>query len=476
MSLRARLLVGMAVIAVVLGIAAVAIARTTEDHLVAQVDARLTNADTPLNRPDRGDDHHVGGPEPEHYSDVYVGVVTSDKKVTTVVTPNLTRDSAGTPLPEIDGADAIKRAADKATASYTVSSVGGGPHYRVYVRPETGYRLEATGVQTAAVVTALPLSDVGDAVHRLIVVEAAAVLAVLAVLGMVAWWVIRLGVRPLKAMTATATAIGAGELTHRVPDGAAGTEAGELGSALNNMLTRIEEAFDERARSELRLRQFIADASHELRTPVTTIRGYAELYRSGGLDKRAELDEAMRRTEAEAVRMGSLVDDLLHLARLDQGRPLERDPVDLAAIAADAVQDARAVDPQRPITAYLGDEQVTVVGDDPRLRQVVANLIGNALVHTPPGTPVDVRVARRDGHGVLEVIDLGPGMDAAVAARAFERFYRADASRSRHRGGSGLGLAIVEATVRAHGGNVSLTSTSGQGTTVTVEIPLAGSA
>jgi two-component system OmpR family sensor kinase len=272
-------------------------------------------------------------------------------------------------------------------------------------------------------------------------------------------------------MTATAGAIAAGDLSQRVPEGAPGTEAGDLGVALNSMLGRIEEAFDQRTASEERLRRFIADASHELRTPVTTIRGYAELYRTGALGQKPELDEAMRRTEQEAVRMGTLVEDLLHLARLDQGRPLERAPVDLEVLAADAVRDAAAVAPHRTITASTSGPTV-VLGDDARLRQVIANLVGNALVHAPDAA-IEVRVGRAEERAHVEVADDGPGMAAEDAGRAFERFYRADASRHRHRGGSGLGLAIVEATVRAHGGTVSLQSAEGAGTTVRVDLPLA---
>jgi two-component system OmpR family sensor kinase len=271
-------------------------------------------------------------------------------------------------------------------------------------------------------------------------------------------------------MTKTASAIADGDLSQRVPDVVPGTEAGELGTALNTMLGRIEHAFDERGRADARLRRFVADASHELRTPVTTIRGYAELYRTGGLREPGELDSAMRRTEAEAVRMGNLVEDLLVLARLDQGRPLQREPVDLDALARDAARDAGAVDPDHPVRAVAAGG-VVVPGDADRLRQVVTNLVGNARVHTTPGTPVEVRTFREGERAVLEVADEGPGMPPEVADRAFERFYRADPARSRHRGGTGLGLAIVKATVDAHGGTVSLRSTPGQGTTVRVELP-----
>jgi two-component system OmpR family sensor kinase len=273
-------------------------------------------------------------------------------------------------------------------------------------------------------------------------------------------------------MTATATAIAEGDLSHRVPVAPAGTEAGQLGGALNTMLGRIEAAFDARAASEQRLRRFVADASHELRTPVTTIRGYAELYRQGGLDEREALDQAMRRTEQEAIRMGGLVDDLLLLARLDQGRPLDRAPVDLGVLAVDACSDAQLVAPDHRVVADVQPD-VVVDGDEPRLRQVVHNLVRNAVVHTPRGTHVQVQVAVVAGRAVLEVRDDGPGMDPDAVAHAFERFWRADSSRARESGGSGLGLSIVHAIVHAHGGQVSLSSTRGAGTTVRVELPLA---
>jgi two-component system OmpR family sensor kinase len=215
----------------------------------------------------------------------------------------------------------------------------------------------------------------------------------------------------------------------------------------------------------------VADASHELRTPVATIRGYAELHRVGALEQPGALDDAMRRTEEEAIRMGTLVDDLLHLACLDQGRPLDAALVDLAPMAVDAVQDALAVAPERVVRAVT-DGAVVVRGDRARLHQVIANLVGNALVHAP-GATVDVHVRAEGTTAVIEVSDDGPGMGDEDAARAFERFYRADTSRSRHQGGSGLGLSIVDATVQALGGRATLETAPGTGTTVRVELPLA---
>ena len=455
MSLRARLLVGMAVVALVLAGAAAATIRITQAHLVRQVDEQLADSRPRFERFERG------GPGPDEqapFSTVYVGVVGQDGRLRTVLTPGLVRDDP--PLPDL-------------TASQVVAAAPGRPFTVGSERSGTRYRVMATDVGPGpggALVVGLPLDDVDAAVERLTAVAVASTLAVLAVLALVTWWVIRLGVLPLKRMTSTATAVAAGDLSHRMPDAADGTEAAELGTALNTMLGRIQHAFDERSRSEDKLRRFVADASHELRTPVTTIRGYAELHRTGGLTDPDELAEAMRRTEQEAVRMGTLVDDLLLLARLDQGRPLERAPVDLAAIARDAVRDARAVDPERSVEAAV-DGPVPVLGDDGRLRQVAANLVGNALVHTPPGTAVTVRATRDGDRAVLEVTDAGPGLPPEVAAHAFERFYRGDPSRSRHRGGSGLGLAIVQATVEAHGGTVALRSAPGAGTTVRVELP-----
>ena len=450
MTLRARLLTGMAAIAAVLAIAAVFITRTTEQHLVAQVDTQLERANIPRG-PRPG-----GAPGNERFSNLYVGYFDDDDRLITIVEPRL----AGTVShPDVPAGRA--HAAARTHEAFTVSGESGG-RYRVVAFPER------TGL---TVVMALPLNDVDDAVGRLIAVEVAATTFVLTVLGLVAWWVIRLGVRPIKQMTETASAIAAGELSHRVPDVAVGTEAGELGVALNQMLGRIEEAFDDRTRSEERLKQFVADASHELRTPITTIRGYAELYRNGGLRQRDELDEALRRTEQESIRMGGLVDDLLQLARLDQGRPLARERVDISALARDAARDAQAVDPERSITVDA-DGALVVSGEEARLRQVLANLLTNALVHTEPGTPVVVRVGRVGDDAVLEVIDRGAGMSRVVAERAFERFFRADPSRSRHRGGTGLGLAIVDATVAAHGGTVALDTAPGAGTTVRVALPL----
>jgi two-component system OmpR family sensor kinase len=466
MSLRARLLVGMSVVGVVLVVAALVITRSTESYLIQRVDAQLGAAQQTVQGGafDRGGRPPGGSGAPGEHpgnenTSLYVGVVANNQVVF-----NTTPFYAGadTPPPAVEVDQVVDSAGNPTKEPFTV---GTDPP------SDTRYRVLASrgrGGQTY--VAALSLADVDASVSRLIWVEVIITGLVLGLLGLVTWWVIRLGVRPVKQMTATATAIAAGDLSHRVPVGHEGTEAGELGNALNMMLTRIEEAFDERSASEARLRQFIADASHELRTPVATIRGYAELYRRGGLEEREALRQAMRRTEAETLRMGSLIDDLLLLARLDQGRPLGQAPVDLGVLAVDAAADARARAPERRVTASVS-EGVLVNGDEHRLRQLVANLVGNALVHTPPTAPIEARVRTDNGSAVLEVHDDGPGMSPDVAARAFERFYRADPSRSRHHGGSGLGLAIVRAIVDAHGGTVTLDTSLGKGTTVRVELP-----
>ncbi|MSO87923.1 MAG: HAMP domain-containing histidine kinase [Acidimicrobiia bacterium] len=453
MSLRIRLILGAVLIALVLGLAAVTIARTTERQLVEQVDTQLRGASARAAAPPRRPAQNAG--TGDRLSSLYVGFVDRDGILQTAFAPNLATDNG--PIPVVNATD-IAAMADGDVI--TVPSRDSAVEYRALARDSPN---------GTTVILALPLDGVADAVQQLIVVELLAGIAVILVLALVTAWVIQLGVRPVQRMTETASAIAAGDLSQRVPEGNPGSEAGELGIALNEMLSRIEEAFEQRRASEDRLRQFVADASHELRTPVTTIRGFAELYRTGGLPQSSDIDEAMRRTEQEAIRMGSLVDDLLHLARLDQGRPLGHQPVELSQLAHDVVHDALAMHPNRTITV-IAPEAVTVTGDEARLRQVVSNLVTNAVLHAPDAA-IEVRIHAIPTGAEIEVADDGPGMSDGDAARVFERFYRADASRVRQQGGSGLGLAIVEATVRAHGGDVSLTTTLGQGTTVRVELP-----
>lgn len=350
---------------------------------------------------------------------------------------------------------------------YTVEGTGGVSHYRMTDWPENSF-----GGQF--VVFAIPLTPVASTLSQLLLLETLIGAGVLAATALLALIIIRLSLRPLQKMGAIAADIAAGDLTKRVEPSTRKTEIGRLGLALNGMLSQIEAAFAERTESNNRLRRFIADASHELRTPLTSIRGYSEMLRRGAGESPSDSELARRRIEEESVRMSTLVDDMLLIARLDQGRPLERKPVDLQAIAADAAADARAVAPQRQIS-LTAPGPVLVEGDDLRLRQVVGNLVRNALVHTPPQTAVEIGVSTENGTGRMSVVDHGPGLKALEMERIFEPFYRADPSRSRDSGGAGLGLSIVSAVVSAHGGKVNVKETSGGGVTFEVELPLASS-
>lgn len=459
MSLRARLIAGMALIALVLASTAVFVTRTTERQLVDQVD-ELLQAAGPLGSPPRRDGDRQRG-----FSSVYAAFVSSDGTFQVLSEPDLYGDESSPDFGDVDVTEIAATLRSGRLARFDVPDLDGDGRYRVAVRGEP--RIDG------AFVIATSLDDVDDTMGQLGRMILFATVATLAVLALVTWWVVHLGVRPIKRMTGTARAIADGDLSQRVEVATTGTEAAELGDALNTMMGRIETAFAERARSEDKLRQFVADASHELRTPVQTIRGYSELYRMGALAQSGQLDDAMRRTESEALRMGSIVEDLLLLARVDQGRPLERQPVDLAVLARDAGLDATARDPQRTITVDAGSA-VEVIGDEHRLRQVVSNLVSNAMVHTPASSAIRIR-ARLDGSfGVLEVSDEGPGLSAEQLELAFERFWRADPARARHRGGSGLGLSIVQSVTDAHGGSVEMRSTPADGTTVTVSLPVAG--
>jgi two-component system OmpR family sensor kinase len=289
---------------------------------------------------------------------------------------------------------------------------------------------------------------------------------------------VRIGLRPLEDVERTADSIAAGNLDQRVPGADQPTEVGRLARALNVMLERIQAAFDARVRSEARLkdneqhlRQFVADASHELRTPIAAVSAYAELFERGAWERTDDLPRVMAGIRTETARMDRLVDDLLTLARLDEGVPMEQEHVELVALASDAVRTATAVGPEWPVSFWAA-HPVEVTGDKHRLRQVVDNLLANVRAHTPPGTSATVRVDQLDGLAQIEVRDTGPGMPAEDARRVFERFYRADQARARTSGGSGLGLSIVWAIVAAHGGTVTADSSPGGGFAVTVRVPI----
>ncbi len=467
LSLRGRLLIGVISLVVVgLLVANLATYLSLQNFLVGRVDAQLKagvdEVANTLGAPSRGPIQHTAFP---------VGTVAEllnpDGSVATVkvvgqgfgtpasaVTPNLPKSlpSNGTDVP---------------ANPFTVESSDRTTEFRMTDWPEGRF-----GGQF--IVLAVPLTDVQSTLRGLLLLETLVSLAVVAGTAVLALLIINIGLRPLRRMGTAAGLIAAGDLSRRVEPATQTTEIGRLGLALNAMLSQIEAAFAQRTASEQRLRRFIADASHELRTPLTSIRGYSEMLRRGASQSPSDSNLARRRIEEESVRMSALVDDMLLIARLDQGRPLETKPVDLQAIARDAVDDALAVAPQREIT-LSASEPVVVDGDDTRLRQALGNLVRNALVHTPSKTPIEVAVTTEDSVARMSVTDHGPGLPPDAAQRIFEPFYRADPSRSRDSGGAGLGLSIVSAVVTAHGGRVDVKETSGGGATFEVELPLTSS-
>ena len=470
MSLRRRLLLGLVTVGLVLVVTNVTLGSRYERFLVERIDRQLVDV---TSRPVFGDDRDrragrrgLPTPQEETLSEYFIAV---------------SQPQRGT-LTQVGSAFADEDEAPPTLVAAEIEKRAGSPRVAGSVRPFTAeaqsgdgtWRLVAIRAPGGSiVVVGQSLAEVAATLDRIRAVQRLGTLAVLATLALVSWWVLRLGVHPIEDMAATADAIAAGDLSRRVTPPSERTEAGRLGTAFNAMLERIEQSFREREASEDRVRRFAADASHELRTPLTSILGYAELYRAGGLRGRGELGGAMERMEQEGRRMAALVEDLLLLARLDQHRAPVRSTVRLDALVADAVRDAQAVEPDRPVRASLAP--AVVEGDEDQLRQVVGNLLANARVHTPAGTPVHVSVGLLgDGGGrraVLEVGDEGPGMAPEVAARVFDRFFRADPSRARSAGGTGLGLAIVQAVVEGHDGTVRVESSEGRGSRFTVELP-----
>jgi two-component system OmpR family sensor kinase len=350
---------------------------------------------------------------------------------------------------------------------FDVPAVSGAGRYRVLV----GSLPASAGV----LVVAVSLDDVNATLRRLLRVELLIAAGLLAALAVAAFWLLRRGLRPLERISEVAGTIAQGDLDVRLAPAEGRSEIGRLGLALNGMLERLEDAFARRDRSEAQLRRFVSSASHELRTPLTSIRGYAALLRRGARDRPEDLEKSISRIESEATRMAGLIDDLLQLARLDEQRPLARTRTDLAVIADEAADDARARDPGRSITVDA-DGPVVVIGDESRLRQIVANLLENARMHTPAEVPVRIEVGVRDQMAVLAVIDTGPGIDPDQAPHVFERFYRGtppgSADAAPRTAGSGLGLAIVEAIAEAHGGAATVTSRPGEGSRFEITLPL----
>src|SRR5271156_2104240 len=389
-------------------------------------------------------------------SNFYVRYITVDGRTTTVV-----NDSNAEPV--------LPSSNDVGREPITVGSVD---------KSSVQWRVVSMRGPTGRLVTvAYDLSDIQQTVRSLVLLQFGIGAAVLLVLGLAGSWVVHRSLRPLTEVEKTAAAIAAGELDRRVPERDPRTEVGRLSQALNGMLAQIQRAFAssessaEKARtSEERMRRFITAASHELRTPLTTMRGFAELYRQGAA---RDMEMVMSRVESESRRMGLMVEDLLLLARLDAQRPIEQNRVDLLALASDAVHDARAVAPKRNIAMEVLDGPGTpeVLGDEPRLRQVLGNLVTNALQHTPESADITVRVGTDAEDAILEVVDEGPGMSQQDALRIFERFYRTDSSRARISGGSGLGLSMVDSLIHAHGGIVTVTTAPGQGCRFYVSLP-----
>jgi two-component system OmpR family sensor kinase len=471
-SLRARLIAGLLVLtAVGLVIAATATYLEQRSFLLQRVDAQATAAAPamahklgyrpPNDAPGGGGPHGPGdnegdGPRPENVnlpSGTYGQRRTAGGKVL-----GSTAISYGDALPSPPKIPAKLSAG----AHITVSSKSGKLRYRVVASPDLG------GARITVV--AIPLRDVDQTLNRLLGVESLVIGGVLVALGLTALALVRLGLRPLDRMATVAGEIAAGRLNRRVEPATGKTEVGRLGLALNAMLARLERAFAERQASEDRLRRFLADASHELRTPLASIRGYAELFRMGAADDPKDLESAMRRIEDESRRMGVLVEDMLTLARLDELREPVHEPVDLTQLAADATADARATAPDRAID-LKANGPAFVQGNSQQLRQVAANLLRNALVHTPAGTPIEVHVETDDTDAVLVVRDHGDGLPTDQPERLFQRFWRAEGGRTRGRGGAGLGLAIVSEIVTAHGGSVEAANADGRGARFTVRLP-----
>jgi len=389
-----------------------------------------------------------------------------------VVSPTGQVQTAQTPLNDADAPRLSAAQLRDDGNPFTVSAAGTSAHsWRVLVEPLSGGR---------HAIIAFSLDDLNNTVTRLEIADALAGAIAIAVLAGIGLPLVRASLAPLSRIEATAAAIAGGDLSRRIDHPSRGTEVGRLAEALDTMLSRIEIAYLARAegearalRSEDRMRQFVADASHELRTPLTSVKGLAEFgLQQGNAASPDELLRLMTLIHHEAGRMGRLVEDLLMLARLDTDRPLDRRHVDLASIAAQAVQAARIVHPGRPIT-LLADDPVIVYVDTERLRQIIDNLIANATQHTPPRSPVTVSVTSTSGTGEIIVADNGPGMTTEQAARVFERFYRTDDARTRARGGTGLGLSIAASLAAAHDGDITVDTQPGQGAAFHVRLPLA---
>lgn len=467
-SLRNRLILASVVLAsfaiIASDFAANAALRT---YLISQVDDQLINiSSTSLNRLDRAgiapleaDDKN----SPFKILEPLRGVPTATSITLLDIDGNLIGQVGG----ELGGKNfavtgmKIDEVSQYKNRPFTIEGKGGQPDIRALAQ------MLPTGM--GSVIVADSLEKVDKTLSQLRFLFLILGLIALITIAMAARWIIALGLKPLEAVEDTAEAIAAGDLSARLPAAKPDTEVGRLTTSLNTMLARIEESFTARVESENKLRRFVADASHELRTPLTAIRGFAELHRQGAVVGEEKTKELINRIEKESVRMSSLVEDLLLLARLDQSRELAKDPVDLNTLITEAVASARAAGPNHPIEIKLEASEIFVLGDSQRIHQVIANLLANARAHTPNGTEISITAMQGVSETTIAVSDKGPGLSKADQDRIFERFYRADPSRVRNSGeGSGLGLSIVDAVMKAHGGYVSVKSEVGQGATFTL--------
>lgn len=482
-SLRARLLTGVLVlITVALVVAAVSIYAEQRSFLLGRLDQRVIESAAPISFELGVDARQLKRPAGVHHAGAALSKAPSLSKDLGDFLPSGTYGVLIGPRGTVVRGPVTVNYGDRRLPGpalphgSALTRPGASPRlFTAHSRPgsNVSYRVASLPLESGdgTLIVAVPRREVDQTLEQLIIVEALVVAAVIIVLVALGWLVIRIALRPLDQMGAVASAIAGGDLSRRVRPATPRTEVGRLGISLNQMLMRIEDAFADRENSEERRRQFLADASHELRTPLASIRGYAELFRLGPAQDREALTRAMARIESEAAQMGVLVEDLLALARLDELPESRRDRVDMAELGTEAVADARAIDPARTI-AFHAEGPEEVLGDPDALRRVLANLMGNALTHTPDGTAVELTVRHEGGDAVVEVRDHGPGLPPGAEELVFDRFWRAE-GRTHGRVGSGLGLSIVREIVASHRGSVSAANAPGGGAGFTVRLPLA---